>query len=67
MEKANPIVRSLSCELSSLGGEPEFVMLFKGVELKEEIEEEFVEEEEEEDDLEYFYTFPTREKLEYHR
>ncbi|GJR60498.1 hypothetical protein Tco_1502660 [Tanacetum coccineum] len=62
MKNANLIVQSLSCEPSCLGGEPEFVMLFREEELEEEIEEEFLEEEEE-DDLEYFNTFPTREEL----
>ncbi|GKB28725.1 hypothetical protein Tco_0868126 [Tanacetum coccineum] len=65
MENVNPFVKSLTCELSCLEGEPEFVMLFKKEELVKEIEEEF-EEEEEEDDLEYFNTFPIRDELDYH-
>ncbi|GJX22876.1 hypothetical protein Tco_0227321 [Tanacetum coccineum] len=60
LTSANPFVKSLDCEPSCLEGEPEFVMLFRKDDLKEEIAKEF-EDEEEEDDLEYFNTFSTRE------
>ncbi|GJU70373.1 putative reverse transcriptase domain-containing protein [Tanacetum coccineum] len=43
-KNANPFVKSLTCEPSSLEGDPEFIMLFKEEEFVQEIEEEFEEE-----------------------